>query len=66
VRDETKVSGYSAQNPLMDMLGREYGTINAADIASYAIIKILLAGYHQIVFRNSNASNDEKAYTMRK
>jgi hypothetical protein len=50
----------------MDMLGREYGTINAADIASYAIIKILLAGYHQIVFRNSNASNDEKAYTMRK
>lgn len=61
VKDETKVSGYKAENPLMDALGKEYGTINAADIASYAIIKILLKGHHGITFYKATASEDEKA-----
>ncbi|EKT4465577.1 hypothetical protein QEL93_000948 [Pseudomonas putida] len=61
VKDETKVSGYSAENPLMDALGKEYGTINAADIASYAIIKMLLKGHHGIAFYQVCASDDEKA-----
>ncbi|MFU7103065.1 hypothetical protein ACM747_05420, partial [Pseudomonas aeruginosa] len=61
VKDETKVSGYKAENPLMDALGKEYGTINAADIASYAIIKILLKGHHGITFYKTTASEDEKA-----
>ncbi|EOG2038913.1 hypothetical protein ACK5FY_005279 [Pseudomonas aeruginosa] len=61
VKDETKVSGYKAENPLMDALGKEYGTINAADIASYAIIKILLKGHHGISFYKTTASEDEKA-----
>ncbi|WP_144400895.1 hypothetical protein [Novosphingobium sp. MBES04] len=60
VKDETKVSGYSANNPLMDKVGKEFGTINAADIASYAIIKTLLAGHHWITFYSTNASEDEK------
>lgn len=60
VKEETKVSGYSAKNPLMDALGKEYGTINAADIASYAIIKLLLKGHHGVAFYNSAASEDEK------
>lgn len=61
VKDETKVSGYSAENPLMDALGKEYGTINAADIASYAIIKLLLKGHHGITFYKATASEEEKA-----
>lgn len=60
VKDETKASGFSAENPLMDALGKEYGTINAADIASYAIIKILLKGHHSKVFYKGAASEDDK------
>ncbi|MGH8437990.1 MAG: hypothetical protein ACRERW_02830 [Pseudomonas sp.] len=61
MKDETKASGYRAENPLMDALGKEYGTINAADIASYAIIKLLLKGHHGIAFYNTTANDDEKA-----
>jgi hypothetical protein len=45
VKDPTKASGYSASNPVMEALGREFGTINAADIASYAVMKVSLKGY---------------------
>jgi len=61
VKDETKVFGYRAENSLMNALGKEFGTINAADIASYALIKVLLTGHHGVIFYNSSASKDEKA-----
>lgn len=58
--DVTKASGYSASNPVMDALGREFGTINFADMSSYAVIKLLLTGNHHVTFRDIVASQDEK------
>ncbi len=60
VKDESKASGYSASNPLMDALGREFGTINAADISSYATIKLLLSGRHAIAFYKSEVTQEDK------
>ncbi|WP_110685943.1 hypothetical protein [Salinicola aestuarinus] len=58
--DATKASGYSASNPVMDALGREFGTINFADMSSYAVIKLLLTGHHHITFGNVEVAKDEK------
>ena len=54
-------SGYSARNPLMEALGREYGTINMADISTYATIKIILKGHNLTAFHNKAATNDEQS-----
>jgi hypothetical protein len=54
-------SGYSAKNPLMDALGREYGTINMADISTYATIKLILKGHNLIAFRSKAATKDEQS-----
>lgn len=55
-----KVSGYSSENKLMEQLGREYGTINLADVSTYAVIKILISGHHSIKFNKSELGKDQK------
>lgn len=61
VEDPTKASGFSAKNPLMDVLGREYGTIHMADISSYAIIKLVVKSHNMIAFHKRSATQDEKS-----
>ncbi|MDA5483406.1 hypothetical protein PGS49_22675 [Yersinia intermedia] len=53
-------SGYSASNPLMDTLGDEYGTINAADVSTYAVMKVLLLSYGAYAHRGLQTPADEK------
>ncbi|HBI6864240.1 TPA: hypothetical protein K8E22_003927 [Enterobacter cloacae] len=58
--DPTKSSGYAASNPLMEALGDEYGTINAADASSYAVMKLLLLSYGAFAHRGLDTPEDEK------
>lgn len=53
-------SGYSASNPLMEALGDEYGTINAADISTCVIMKLLLTSYGAYAHRGLQTPEDEK------
>jgi len=55
IANPDNVSGYSAKNPVMDFLGREFGTINAADVTAYATIKLLVKSHHAIEFYKSDA-----------
>lgn len=52
-------SGYSASNSLMDALGDEFGTINAADASTYAVMKILLLSYGTYAHRGLETPEDE-------
>lgn len=60
VENPLNASGYSASNPVMDFLGREFGTINAADVTALAAIKLLLKTHHSIEFHNSTAEEADK------
>ncbi len=60
VENGDNVSGYSAKNPVMDFLGREFGTINAADVTAYAVIKVLVKSHHAIEFHKSVAEEDDR------
>lgn len=54
------VSGYSAENPVTDALGREFGTIHASDIATYAIMKMMIKGYKAYTFWGESSSAQDK------
>lgn len=54
------VSGYGAENPVTDALGKEFGTIHASDMTSYAIMKIMIKGYKAYIFRGSSSSEQDK------
>lgn len=60
IKDETKISGYSASNPLMDALGPEFGSINAADVSTYAVIKAMIKGYKSYCHWGKETTKDDK------
>lgn len=57
-KEADNASGYTAENPLLKALGREYGSINLADISSYAVIKLLLKAHNKILFRKFDDNDD--------
>jgi len=53
-------SGYSAENPVLDALGREFGTIHASDMTSYAVMKLMIKGYKAYTFWGESTSERDK------
>lgn len=57
-KEADNATGYTSENLLLKALGREYGSINLADISSYAGIKLLLKVYSKIMFRKHDDDDD--------